>query len=187
VAFEIATQLQNQGEEVSLLAIMDIQVPVAEQEKDAIHWHDSKYIISLAKMFERSFAQTLDLPSNLDSFNVDEQINLLFLAFKKIDLVFGETELKRLFRVYKANLQAMIQYVPKTGYNNQIILLRASEVHPEDDFLPDAAMTAKDPTWGWNQLSGQPLDCQIVNGNHFTMMTEPNVQLLAQKLSKYFL
>ena len=187
VAFEIATQLQNQGEEVSLLAIMDIQVPVAEQEKDAIHWHDSKYIISLAKMFERSFAQTLDLPSNLDSFSVDEQINLLFLAFKKIDLVFGETELKRLFRVYKANLQAMIQYVPKTGYNNQMILLRASEVHPEDDFLPDAAMTAKDPTWGWNQLSGQPLDCQIVNGNHFTMMTEPNVQLLAQKLSKYFL
>ncbi|MDD1437819.1 thioesterase domain-containing protein, partial [Dolichospermum sp. ST_sed10] len=156
VAFEIAPQLQNQGEEVSLLAIMDIQVPVAEQEKDAIHWHDSKYIISLAKMFERSFAQTLDLPSNLDSFSVDEQINLLFLAFKKIDLVFGETELKRLFRVYKANLQAMIQYVPKTGYNNQIILLRASEVHPEDDFLPDAAMTAKDPTWGWNQLSGQP-------------------------------
>ncbi len=187
VAFEIATQLQNQGEKVSLLAIMDIQVSVVEQEKDALHWHDNKHIIGLAKMFERSFAQTLDLPSNLDAFSVDEQINHLLLALKKVDLVFGETELKRLFRVYKANLQAMIQYVPQTVYKNQIILLRASEVHPEDDFLPDAVMTEQDPTWGWSQLSSQPLDLKIVPGNHFTMMMDSNVEILAQKLSTNFI
>ena len=187
VAFEIANQLQNQGQEVSLLAIMDIQVPVVEQEKNAIHWHDSKYTRGLANMFESSLEQTLDLPLNLDFLSVDEQINLLLSALKKVGQLFGKTELKRLFRVYKANLQAMIQYVPEQVYSNQIILLRASEVHPEDDFLPDAAMTQKDPTWGWSQLSGQPLDCQIIPGNHFTMMMEPNVQILAQKLSTKFL
>jgi acyl carrier protein len=150
VAFEIANQLQNQGQEVSLLAIMDIQVPVVEQEKNAIHWHDSKYTRGLANMFESSLEQTLDLPLNLDFLSVDEQINLLLSALKKVGQLFGKTELKRLFRVYKANLQAMIQYVPEQVYSNQIILLRASEVHPEDDFLPDAAMTQKDPTWGWS-------------------------------------
>lgn len=187
VAFEIANQLQNQGQEVSLLAIMDIQVSVVEQEKDAIYWHDSKYIISLARMFERSFEQALDFPSNLDSLSVDEQINLLLLSLKKVDFVFSETKLKRLFRVYKANLQAMTQYVPQKIYPNKITLLRASELHPEDDFLPDEAMTQKDPNWGWSQLSSQPLDCQIVTGNHFTMMVEPNIQILAQKLSTKFL
>jgi thioesterase domain-containing protein/NAD(P)-dependent dehydrogenase (short-subunit alcohol dehydrogenase family)/acyl carrier protein len=186
VAFEIANQLQNRGQEVSLLAIMDIQVPVAEQEKDAIHWHDSKYIIGLARMFEGSFEQTLDLPLNLDFLSVDEQINLLLSALKKVGQLFSETELKRLFRVYQANMQAMTQYVPETVYSHQIILLRASEVHPEDDFLPDAAMTQKDPTWGWSQLSSHPF-VEIIPGNHFTMMREPNVQILAHKLSTKFL
>jgi malonyl CoA-acyl carrier protein transacylase len=185
VAFEIANQLQDQGEEVSLLAIMDIQVAVVEQEKDAIYWHDSKYIIGLSRIFESSFEQTLDLPSNLNSLSFDEQINLLFLALRKVNLVFSKTELKRLFRVYQANMQAITQYIPQKIFPNKITLLRASEVHPENDFLPNEAMSQKDPTWGWSQLSGQPLEYQIVPGNHFTMMMEPNIQILAQELSAY--
>ncbi|MEQ9620457.1 amino acid adenylation domain-containing protein [Coleofasciculus chthonoplastes] len=185
VAFEIANQLQAQGQEVSLLAIMDIQVPVAEHEKDAIHWHDSKYMISLARMFESSLEQDLNLPSSLDSLSLDEQINLLLLALKKVGQVFGEIELKRLFQVYKANMQAMTQYVPSQVYPNSITLLRASEIHPGDNFLPDEVMTQQDPTWGWSQLCSQPLDVQIVPGNHFTMMMEPQVQSLAQPLKNF--
>ena len=97
-------------------------------EKDAIHWDDSKYTRGLASMFERSFEQTLDLPSTLNSLSLDEQINLLFLALKKVGQVFGKTELKRIWRVYKANMQAMAQYVPQKVYPNQITLLRAIEV-----------------------------------------------------------
>ena len=183
VAFAIANQLHQQGQEVSLLAIMDIQVPVVEQEKDAINWDDSKYTKGLVSMFERSLGKTLAMPSNFNSLNWDEQIKLMLLALSKVGQVYEETELKRLFRVYKANMQAMTQYVPQEVYPHQITLLRANEVHPEDDFLPDETMSQQDPTWGWSQLSGQPLDWQIVPGNHFTMMMEPNVQILAQKLS----
>ena len=182
VAFEIANQLHHQGQDVSLLAIMDIQVPVAEQEKDAIHWPNSKYTSSLARMFERSLGQELNLPSSLDSLSWDEQINVLLLALKKVGQVFSKTELRRLFRVYKANMQAMTQYIPSAVYPNPITLLRASVVSPEDTFLPDKTMTQQNPTWGWSQLSSQPLDFQIVPGNHFTMMMEPHVQSLAQKL-----
>jgi thioesterase domain-containing protein len=161
---------------------MDIQVPVAEQEKDAIHWPNSKYTSSLARMFERSLGQELNLPSSLDSLSWDEQINVLLLALKKVGQVFSKTELRRLFRVYKANMQAMTQYIPSAVYPNPITLLRASVVSPEDTFLPDKTMTQQNPTWGWSQLSSQPLDFQIVPGNHFTMMMEPHVQSLAQKL-----
>lgn len=195
VAFEIANQLHHQGQEVSLLAIMDIQVAVAEQEKDAIDWDDSKYTRGLASMFERSFGQSIELRSgsdgvfkgsqgrsSLESLSTDEQLDILLLALKKIGQVFSETELKRLLRVYQANMQAMTQYVHQEVYPKQITLLRASEVHPEDDFLPDEATTQKDQTWGWSQLSGQPIDFQMVPGNHFTMMMEPHVKTLAQQL-----
>ncbi|HAC64051.1 MAG TPA: hypothetical protein DCF68_11050, partial [Cyanothece sp. UBA12306] len=185
VAFEIANQLHHQGQKVALLAIMDIQVPVAEQEKDAINWHDSKYTRSLGRMFERSFQRQLNLPSSLDSLTLDEQINALLLALQKIGQGFSKVELTRIWRVYKANMQAMTQYLPQDIYPNQITLLRANEVHSNDDFLPDETMTQKDPTWGWSQLSDQPLDFKIVPGNHFTMVMEPQVKGLAQKLKKF--
>ncbi|MGB3613700.1 MAG: hypothetical protein WBA10_07900, partial [Elainellaceae cyanobacterium] len=63
-------------------------------------------------------------------------------------------------------------------------LLRASDVHPEDSFLPDLETTLKDPTWGWSQLSNQPLEFHRVPGNHFTMMTDPHVSALAQQLRR---
>ncbi|NES02959.1 MAG: amino acid adenylation domain-containing protein [Okeania sp. SIO2F4] len=182
VAFEIANQLHHQGQDVALLVIMDIQVAVVEHEKDAIHWHDSKYTRGLASMFERSFERTLDLPSTLDDLSWDEQIDLLLLALKKVEKVFGETELKRLFRVYKANMQAMTQYLPQEVYPKQITFIRASEIHPEDNFLPNETMSQKDPNWGWSKLSGQPLKLQMVPGNHFTIMMEPQVRSLAQQL-----
>ncbi|NEP51000.1 MAG: SDR family NAD(P)-dependent oxidoreductase, partial [Moorea sp. SIO3C2] len=182
VAFEIANQLRHQGRNIALLAIMDIPVPVAEHEKDVLYWDNGKYIRGLASMFERSFEQTLDLPSTLDSLSWEQQINLLLLALKKVGKVFSEIELRRLFLVYKANMQAMAQYVPQKVYPNPITLLRASEIHPEDDFLPDKKMTQKDPNWGWSQLSSQSLSFHTVPGNHFTMMKEPHIQRLAQIL-----
>jgi thioesterase domain-containing protein len=182
VAVEIANQLHRQGYEVSRLVIMDIQVAVAEQEKDAIFWDDSKYISGLASMFERSFDRRLDL-AHLDALNADEQLSILLLALEKVGHIFSKTELKRLLRVYKANMQAMTQYVPQEVYPNPIPLLRASAVHPEDYFLPDEAATQQDPTWGWSQLSGQPLEFQIVPGNHFTMMMEPHVKIMTEQLN----
>ncbi|MDJ1184731.1 non-ribosomal peptide synthetase/type I polyketide synthase [Roseofilum casamattae] len=182
VAFEIANQLRHQGQNIALLAIMDIPVLVAEHEKDVLYWDNSKYIRGLASMFERSFEQTLNLPSTLDSLSWEQQINLLLLALKKVGKVFSEIELRRLFLVYKANMQAMAQYVPQKVYPNPITLLRANEIHPEDDFLPDKKMTQKDPNWGWGQLSSQSLSFHTVPGNHFSMMKEPHIQRLAQIL-----
>ena len=182
VAFEIANQLHHQDQDVALLAIIDIPVPVPEHEKEVLYWDDRKYTIDLARMFERALEQELKLPSSLESLSWNEQINLLLLALKKVGKVFSETELKRLLRVYQANMQAMTKYVPQEVYPKQITLLRASEIYPEDNFLPDQATTQKDPTWGWSQLSSQSLDFQIVPGNHFTMMMEPHVSSLAQQI-----
>jgi hypothetical protein len=70
---------------------------------------DGKYTRGLANMFESSLEQTLDLPLNLDFLSVDEQINLLLSALKRVGQLFGKTELKRLFRVYKDSIVPTIQ------------------------------------------------------------------------------
>jgi thioesterase domain-containing protein len=39
-----------------------------------------------------------------------------------------------------------------------------------------------DTTYGWSQLAEGSLEIEVVTGNHFTMLEEPHVSLLAQKL-----
>ena len=96
--------------------------------------------------------------------------------------MYSRTDLARLVRVYKANTQATIQYTPKGCYPEPVILLRAREVSPMYEFLPDLEATKADPTWGWSQLTTQ-LHFQLVPGNHFTMTMEPQVQILAKQLT----
>jgi thioesterase domain-containing protein len=37
-------------------------------------------------------------------------------------------------------------------------------------------------TYGWSRLAKGSLEIEVVKGNHFTMLDEPQVSLLAQKL-----
>jgi thioesterase domain-containing protein len=39
-----------------------------------------------------------------------------------------------------------------------------------------------DTTYGWSHLAEGSLEIEVVRGNHFTMLDEPHVALLAQKL-----
>jgi thioesterase domain-containing protein len=38
--------------------------------------------------------------------------------------------------------------------------------------------------WGWSQYASGIVDIYVVPGNHHTMMSQPHVQVLAEKLKK---
>jgi thioesterase domain-containing protein len=98
-----------------------------------------------------------------------------------LERVFPEGELAqlhRLLQVFKANVQAMSSYVPQV-YQGQIVLFQASEwfaanQHPEGR-MPDSAVD-------WQRLSTKPLVVRPVPGDHYTMLAEPNIQVLAEQL-----
>jgi len=179
VAFEMAQQLQQQGHEVSLLVIMDIHVTVPEKEKDVSQWSDAQVITEFAKIYGSALKKDLNTDT-LISITGNEQLRYLLERLKAVGQSLSETELKRHLSVYKANLQAAAEYVPNE-IPIPIIFLRANEFEPNNDFLPDEATTVADPTWGWEQVS-RTVEHQIVPGSHFTMMNEPQVQVLAERL-----
>jgi thioesterase domain-containing protein len=39
--------------------------------------------------------------------------------------------------------------------------------------------------WGWDQFSEEPVEIHTVLGSHRTMMTEPYVRVLAERLKAY--
>ncbi len=45
------------------------------------------------------------------------------------------------------------------------------------------AMFQQDPSVGWNDFTEQAVETILVPGNHFTMLTPPHVQILAERLS----
>ncbi len=183
VAFEMAQQLLQRGHAVSVLVILDVQVAVGENYKDTLNRGAAQDITTLARVFERTLENDIEfLPDVVDSLDSSEQLNYLVQRLKIAGLQFTASEMRRIQGVFRANVQAMARYRPRLRYPTPITLFRASEVHPQDHFLPDEATTQKDPTWGWNQLSSARLDPHIVPGNHFTMMTDPNVQILGQQL-----
>ena len=42
----------------------------------------------------------------------------------------------------------------------------------------------QETTWGWHQYADGAVDIHIVPGHHHTMMSEPSVQVLAEKLQE---
>ena len=85
---------------------------------------------------------------------------------------FNLTQLHHLFKVYRSNNEAVLAYQPRPC-SAPLVLFCAEETM--DDELTDT-------TYGWSQLALGSLAIEVVKGNHFTMLDEPHVSLLAQKL-----
>ena len=93
----------------------------------------------------------------------------------------SQGELKRIFRVYKANIQADVEYIPQESYPTSITFFRAIETEVFESILGETTIL-EDPTWGWGEISAKPVTINKIPGNHFTMMREPHVRVLAQTL-----
>ncbi|NEQ16744.1 MAG: type I polyketide synthase, partial [Moorea sp. SIO3E2] len=183
VAFEMAQQLLSQGQEVSLLTIVDVQVEIPEPEKDVVNWDNAKFITELATIYGGLLGQNLDISREaLQFLSSEEQLNYFLERLKNAGQMLSKTDLSRIFEVYKANTQAIASYQPQEIDGTPITFFRASEFGAVGDYLPNQLTTLKDPTWGWDRLSAQPLEFHVVPGNHFSMVTEPHISVLAQQL-----
>jgi amino acid adenylation domain-containing protein len=172
VAFEMAAQLLAQGQELALLAILDTQAPVPGDKSVEVDLDDAEYLSRIAISIERFFGKSLSVSyEDLQPLDPDERLNYLLDQLKKINFFPPDakpSQIRGFLQVAKANEQAY--YVPKGIYSNRITLFRASEEFRDD------------PTMGWDQVSSEPVETYSVPGDHITMVTEPHVRVLAEKL-----
>ncbi|WP_193196875.1 non-ribosomal peptide synthetase [Nostoc sp. MG11] len=192
VAFEMAQQLQVQGHQVELLVIIDTTAPTSNERQtrlDCLDWDHARWLIDLIKIVEVTLATKMDISYNtLRSLPVDEQLKYVLQLLKMVNMLppnAETTQLKNMMQAYKANSLSLIDYVPQHIYPDQITLLRASEPLGENYVrkLPDEML--QDSTLGWNEFSGEPVNVDFLPGNHVTMMAEPHVQVLAERLKVF--
>ena len=189
VAFEMAQQLLHQGHNVALVAIIDTTAPTSNERQtrlDCIDWDNARWLIELIKTVEVSLATNIDISyDTLQSLPMEEQLKYVLQHLKMVNMLppnAETTQLKNMIQAYKANSLALIDYVPQHIYPALITLLRASEALGEKYARKLPPEMLQDSALGWNEFSCKPVNVDFLPGNHVTMMAEPHVQVLAERL-----
>ncbi|MDJ1181649.1 amino acid adenylation domain-containing protein [Roseofilum sp. BLCC_M143] len=168
VAWEMARQLQLQGQEVALVALIDSYAPnaISEIEKTDEATLANSLAADLGGMFG------LELPISADDIQQlqpEEQLQHIFAIAKRRNLLppeVGIEQMRKLFEVFKANRVAVANYQPQP-YSGRVVQFCASL--PEEDR-------------GWRSLVTGELEVFVIPGDHYGMMRQPHVGVLAQKL-----
>lgn len=183
VALEMAQQLQKAGHEVALVAILDTGAP-SERDLSAIGgWNDSRWLVAVADTLGHMYEKTLSLNyEELAQLPWSEQIDLLANRLVAQGITrqgTDSTEIRGFVEVYKT--QARIHYRPDPDHPVKVALFRARE--PLADFLDGMPEYLKnDEAWGWHQYSKGTPTMEYIPGDHLTMVTQPHVRQLTQRL-----
>ncbi|MCG8458573.1 MAG: amino acid adenylation domain-containing protein [Holophagales bacterium] len=177
LAFEMARQLRAAGEVVEGLYLIDTWAPVPEILPQRV---DDDLLLGL-------FARNLAGPSGPSrGFGVEQLRHLgaggldgLWRQARRMDLLpegMDRRQVEHLYRVFAANLRAVIAYAPEP-YTGPLTLLRTAERLPEQRQADLAG-----PDLGWRRFAGGTL-VETVPGSHFSVMREPHVDELATRIA----
>ncbi len=183
VAFEMAQQLRQQGQQVDLLALIDHEAPLSHVLGETLaNLADERTLLTA---FLKGGRLGQELPPEIAQLDINEQLNYLLEQVRILESTLPQSEslqIHRLFQVFKANVQAVQSYKPQR-YPGRIVLFWANDQSTPDQ--KPVEENSSDATQGWGQLSTEPVEVHLVPGNHYTMFDEPHVSTLAERLRVY--
>jgi len=170
-AYEMALQLRERGEEVSLL-LLDSTIEVAGTDRGL---DDTEALLDVASYIASLWGKDLELTrEELEGLDLAAQLELLVGKLQAVDFLplgAGPGQLRRVLAVYKANSRAVARYGPRPT-TGPIVLFKAGE----------AADRPLREDLGWGSLTPEPVEVHVVPGDHTTLLAEPHVQTLAAAL-----
>jgi len=181
VAFEMAWQLEQQGETVSLLVILDANAPGFKSFNSS----ELECLEAYVHLYEQIMGNSLNLPSETIRTLPDIETAYAVVAqtFLQHQLLFDPKaaieELKAMVNVVQITGQALADHPMPGKVRCPIHLFRASE-QSADDEVNDTR-----EAWGWTQCTHATVTEHWVPGDHLSMMLNPHVKTLAEKLSRY--
>lgn len=170
VAFEIAQQLHQQGQEVSKLVMIDSFAPAAanissEIDEVSLIADFASYIGGVVgKEFSVSMAE-------LKPLHAEEQLQYILVQARKFGVLppgIESEEMRHRLEVFKANSQAMARYTPQP-YPGRITFFCAEE----------SMKQKQDPSLGWAAVATGSIITHNIPGNHYSIIES---EILAQKL-----
>ncbi|HET7114388.1 MAG TPA: thioesterase domain-containing protein, partial [Pyrinomonadaceae bacterium] len=184
VAYEMARQLQAQGQRVDLLALFDTYSPAVLQklspDRDL-----ADMLVSLAWTTAREQGKHLLLPADeLRRLSEDEQFDFFLERMRAEGLAPPEVDRALLAQFLKgsaARERAARNYAPQKYQGNVTVFKCEQRDQLWLERLAEVGLDANDPTLGWSALA-QSVNVVEVPGHHDVICQDPYVQSLADKL-----
>ncbi|WP_428263972.1 non-ribosomal peptide synthetase [Haliangium sp.] len=169
IAYEMARQLREQEQEVAFLAMVDSDCRTSTAPPDTDEWH-----LTAAGMGLVIDGVTLErlIRIGVDELSAAELERALSGGLGPEGMT--RDDLRALVPVLQGNFHAFWHYQPQPQ-PTRVTMFRASDVLPENP--SDADMHA-----GWGDVA--PVDVDVIPGKHHTVMREPNVNTLAERLAE---
>ena len=173
VAYEMARQLQQQGETIGLLAMFDTYPPRKRADNDAAG--QLSMLARFALDMGRSLGKDVTpLQARFAALGPQEQKTLVMEELVHDQVIAAETaeeEMDHLLDIFSRNMQAMERYEPPP-IEQRIVLLKAAE-----------GGNAEEVAREWEVRARRDVELHVVEGNHYSMLQRPLVSKLAAKLS----
>jgi thioesterase domain-containing protein/acyl carrier protein len=173
IAFEMARLIQAQQQQIALLALFDshlnYEMPAEEDE--------ATLLINSALHMGLRREDLRPLREGLRTLNKDAQLGYALDHMRRhhlLPLDVQDSQIRALVRVFQANLQAARNYSPRAS-RGRITLFKANEPLME---------SAGDPATDWLPLALDGIEVREVPGDHFAIMREPHVRVLAEHLNE---
>jgi len=192
VAFEMAWQLEQQGETVAFLGILDTSAPDSNQPNLMANYTELNWLSDIVLVFEelvgvdlncslkdlRGFQNLAGLP------DLETAYAQVMQAFVERQILFAPgapiDELKALVNTYRITVQGHANYQIPGKVQCPIHLFRSSEKTPN---VEEIEFEETREAWGWAECTHAKVEEFMVPGTHVTMMALPHVRILAEKLS----
>lgn len=180
VAFEMARQLKASGDIVSLLAILESSPPNLDKTHE-LSAHSARFSI------ENVYENLRDFVSHPAS----EQVAMVKHKARRV----REKLTRRASAETTARPPALAEMIDMTKYPKDYVKYAETHWKALESYKPgkyDGAvhlfrarkqpLRFTDPSLGWNSVAPGHVKITVVPGTHESMVQEPNVQILAQKI-----
>jgi thioesterase domain-containing protein/acyl carrier protein len=168
LAYEMARQLVEQGEEVALLALLDAGALPADRPID-----ESEFLALVVALFPGEEHRPLE---EVQQMSPDEQLAYFVHRAAQAGLVKADDIAagQHVFRVFQANMKATLEHRPQP-FPGKVTLFRAAQQQKTHE-------VSDDPYLGWGAVALGGVDVREVPGDHAHMVHEPHVAALAAAL-----
>lgn len=168
VAFEMARQILEQGEQVAALMLLDSLSPSLPAR------NPDHEILSVFKHFVGTLGGESTLTADqLSIISHAERSEFLYNAIPDVGISVPKKQFVATFDVATANEAACRSYQPeKLSHRLDVSLFRASDSYPE---APE--------DYGWNQFLNDPVRCYDIEANHFTIVEKEAAVTVAKQIN----
>ncbi|MCZ4093072.1 thioesterase domain-containing protein [Sinorhizobium psoraleae] len=186
IAWEMATQLRDAGEEIAILGLLDAKALHTQEEHKRRHpllgnrpipdWLSERVVI-LSMLFPALTKHW----KKLKLIDREQQVTALLDFGTKAGSIteMSETQLNHVLAVAEANRTALHEYTPRPNDSRSVLFTAEKGLCISTD--------QHNGDLGWKQFATGCLEIHRVPGDHYTMVAPPHVGVLASKLDRYLI